>query len=134
MPGVVVDTGKLDICTLIQLEALADPYTMGLFTNNVAIVHDTVTGDLTEAGWGGYFQQNTAGWSAPALTGDFHARTVAAQVSFANSSGSDQTYRGWFILNGAGDLVAAFNYGADQTVADGGSVDLVPALSDQTEF
>jgi hypothetical protein len=134
MPGTVVDTGKLDICALIQTEALAGPYTFGLFTTNVPILHDTVTGDLTEAVWAGYARAITTSWSVPALTGDFHAQTVADPCSFSNASGSTQTYWGWFLANAAGDLIAAYNYGVAQSVVYGGSVDLTPALSDQTEF
>lgn len=97
MLGVVSDDSKNK---MLDNELSSPPFTsltMGLFTNDYTPTHASHIGDLTELAVAGYVQQTVTGWSAAALSGDFHAVASAGAVTFLNTSGSDSpTIYGWF--------------------------------------
>lgn len=125
----IVNEGKL----LLQTAQLTYLGTLeyGLFVTDVPILDATVLGDLTEAAWAGYARQPAGVWAPPTLVGK-KARTLAAPFpTFGNTSGVNQTFYGWFLLDPlAVQLVAAFNQGA-RVIPNIRTFSLRPVISDQ---
>ncbi len=135
MPGTVVDTGKMMRLGMIVQGLNAVGAQLVLFTNAPGTAHDLVVSDLTYAMWSGYGPQYAHPFGAPALTLDFHAQSVGIPCVFANTSGSDQDYRGWALLNAdTGEIMQAYQWPSNQTLPDGESLTLVPIMSETTEF
>lgn len=87
----------------------------GLFTTDVTITDATVAADVTatEAAWAGYARTTATSWPTPTITGSTASSQNGALLNFGNTSGSNQTFFGWFAIDPAsGDLVAADNTGA----------------------
>jgi hypothetical protein len=107
----IVNDGKLELLT--SQATYISGLQWGLFTNNVTIVSTTVFAALTEAGWTGYARVTVGSLSAAAIVAGKAAAQPNTQPSFGNSSGSSQTFFGWFLVNpSTGKLVAAANIGS----------------------
>ncbi len=132
MAGTVVDPVKLDGLNNVISVFLTGGFAF-LFVDDIPVVHDSVKGDFTEAAWGGYAQAALTGWTSPALTGDFHYSTSADPITFTNTSGSDQTYRGWGYVDSGGNLIIAENLGADIPILDGETKTFNPTFTDNSE-
>ena len=101
----------------------------GLFTNNYTITAATVYSDLTEASWTGYSTVSGLVFdSPPTIVSAKALSTASPNPSFGNTSGSTQTYYGWFCYDPSDVLVAAVNLGA-QTIANGGVYVITPSVS-----
>lgn len=73
---------------------------MHLFQTLTSIDHTITESTLAanECSFAGYSAQTLSGWSASALTADFHSQSSASPVTFGpNTSGSDSpVIRGWW--------------------------------------
>lgn len=127
----IVNNGKLKLLTA-QLTYLAG-LKWGLFTNNQTIIASTTFANLTEATWAGYAQVTAGTWGAAALVAGKAVTQPSAFPSFGNTSGSSQSFYGWFLLDPADtSLVAAVNVGLT-SIAAGGNYPLVPSVTDDQQ-
>jgi hypothetical protein len=123
----IVNTGLIDLLNA-QVSFLNGLY-WGLFTNNLTITASTVLSGLTEAAWTGYAGVTSLTWSTPTIVAGKALNSGSPNPSFGNSSGSTQTFYGWFVKTTGGDLIAAVNLGA-QSLANGAAYVITPSLSD----
>lgn len=113
--------------------SLLDTFLWGLFTSDTVITETTVLTDLTEASWSGYTRSPATGWDAISLQTPRQVAVPTANPSFGNTSGSAQSFHGWFVVDSGGvTLIAAANLGP-QTIADGTTLQLAAACSDRDE-
>ena len=104
-----------------------------LGTNDVVVSPTTVLTDITEAAWSGYAQQAMNSMNAATLVGSRAQATPAANPTFSNTSGSDQTFYMVYLMDPvSGKLVDARNIGAT-TIPDGQDYVLLPAITDTQE-
>jgi hypothetical protein len=124
----IVDTGKK---ALLDLQATGlSVYKWRLFTNNFTIAAGTTVGSLTEAAWTGYNPAVVGTVNAATTSGGVATSTPATNPTFSNTSGSSQTFFGWFLTDATGaTLIAAVNLGS-QTIANGGTFPLAPSFTD----
>jgi hypothetical protein len=121
----IVNSGKLKLLTqeLTYLSGLV----WGLFTNNITILNTNVWTDLVEASWAGYARVTAGTWGTPTLVGGKAVTQPNTFPSFTNSSGVNQQFYGWFLLDSATNtLIAAVNVGVT-TLINGGNYPLVPS-------
>lgn len=106
---------------------------LGLFTNNFTITSATVLADLTQGAWTGYSPVNLTSWATAVMVGTRASKTSNITAQFDNTSGSPQTYYGWYLYDdSAGKLIAAVNLGS-QTLPDTLSAFYVPSITDTQE-
>jgi hypothetical protein len=128
--GMIVNDGKLQLLTseYTYLSGLV----WGLFTNNATIAPTTTFSALTEAGWAGYARVPVGTLQAAAISSNKAVTQPNVQPTFGNSSGSTQTFFGWFLYDPvAGKLIAAANIGST-SLASGASFPLATVLTDDT--
>jgi hypothetical protein len=128
---VIVNTGKIKL--LNQKLAYLAGLSWGLFTNNVTILNTTLWTGLTEATWGGYARVVAGTWGAPSIVSGKAVSQPNAFPSFGNTSGINQQFFGWFLLDSADNtLVAAVNVGVT-TLLPGGNYPLVPSMTEDQQ-
>jgi hypothetical protein len=123
----IVNTGLLQLLTA-QVTYLNSLY-WGLFTNNVSITASTVWSNLTVAAWTGFAEVNALNWSTPSIVAGVAVNSGLPNPSFGNSSGSTQTFYGWYARDTSNILVACVNLTA-QSLVNGGFYTITPSLSD----
>lgn len=124
----IVNDGKLKLLTQ-QLTYIAG-LSWGLFTNNQTISDTTVLGDLTAAAWTGYAAVTVGTMAAATIVANKAVSLPNASPAFGNSSGSTQTFYGWYLYDsGASKLIAAQNIGST-TISNGATYPLSAAFSD----
>jgi len=124
----IVNTGA--IALLNAQNAFLTSLIWGLFTNNFTITLTTVKTDLTAAAWTGYAVVSSLTFSTPVIVASKAVSYGTPNPMFGNSSGSSQTFYGWYCYTSGGDLVAAVNIGIT-SLANGGTYVLTPTLSDR---
>lgn len=113
--------------------SLLDSFLWGLFTSNTTITESTVLTDLTEAAWTGYSRQSATGWGSITLMPPRQVAVPSSNPTFSNTSGSAQSFYGWFVVDSGGTvLIAATNIGLT-SIADGTTLQLGAACSDRDE-
>jgi hypothetical protein len=126
--GMIVNDGKLKL--LDSQDTYLAGLKWGLFATNVTILATTVFGDLTEAAWTGYARVTVGTVPASTIVAGKATTQPNTQPSFGNSSGSTQTFFGWFLLDAtATKLVAAVNLGST-TLASGATYPLAAVFTD----
>lgn len=129
----VPDEGKLRELLVMRNNSITGSQ-MRLFTNDVTADHTVEAADLTEAAWSGYAAVTLDAWGDPFLTADFHAKMIHDVVSFTNTSGTDQDFWGWAIVElGGGKIILIQKYDSVRTIADGETINFLPFYTDQTE-
>jgi hypothetical protein len=123
---VIVNTGLIQ--KLTQELTYFSGFYWGLFTNNVTITATTALSALTEATWAGYAEVTGLTWSTPTIVGGAALSTGSPNPSFSNTSGSAQSFYGWFCKDSAGNLVAAVNLGA-QSLPNAGTYVITPTTN-----
>jgi hypothetical protein len=127
----IVDQGLL-----WHLEQLATPYAgleYGLFTNNLAESQGTLFASLTEAAWTSYARVALGALVTPVIVGVRAVYRPYADPVFSNTSGSTQTFYGWFfIYTPTNRLIAYKNLGAT-TITNGGTRTITPKLTFREE-
>ncbi len=124
----IVNDGKLLLLDS-QRTYLAGLY-WGLFTNNFTIANATVLANLTAAAWTGYAAVLAGTFGAPTLVSNVAVTVPSAQPIFTNTSGSSQTFYGWYLYDTAATkLVAAVNVGLT-TLPNGASYPLSASITD----
>jgi hypothetical protein len=125
---VIVNDGKLKLLDS-QASYLAG-LAWGLFTNNVTILSTTTFAALTEAAWTGYARVTVGTMSASTIVAGKAAAQPVSQPSFGNTSGSTQTFFGWFLYDASNNkLVAAVNLGST-TLSSGATYPLSAVITD----
>ena len=99
-----------------------------LFTNNHTVAASDTTGSYTEAAWTGYASVTSLTWGVPTIVGAVALSTGSPNPSFGNSSGSSQTFYGWYATDPGGQLVAAVNIGLT-TITNGGAYVITPSTT-----
>jgi hypothetical protein len=123
----IVNNGKTLLLTQ-ELTYLSGLY-WGLFTNNATITDTTTWSALTEAAWTGYARVAVGTCQTPTIVANKAVTQPNSYPSFGNTSGSTQTFYGWFLYDAtAGELVAAVNIGST-SIANGATYPLVPTLT-----
>lgn len=119
--------------TMLIARILNDTVTYHLFTNALTIDRATTLADMVEAAWSGYasVDQDDTNFTLTGVTGHT-GFAIAAPITFANSSGTDQTAEGYYITDQAGTkLLAAANFdGGPVTVHDGDTLPVTPTWGD----
>lgn len=107
---------------------------MGLYTNAVSWTRATLLTGLTEAANAGYARQTTSGWGTPTTLGTGEGDTVAASVTFSNTSGSAVVCKGFFyVTSTTGVFLGGDAFAADLTIpATIGTLTVYPELQDST--
>jgi hypothetical protein len=124
----IVNDGKLKLLDT-QATYLAG-LVWGLFTSNTTISATTAWAALTEAAWSGYARVTVGTVGASTIVAGKAVSQPTAQPSFGNSSGSTQTFFGWFLYDpSASKLIAAVNLGST-TIANGATFPLSTAFTD----
>lgn len=103
-----------------------------LTAGHPVITHATVFSDLSpyRPSFGGYADQSVSGWTASVITADFHALSLASEVTFSNSSGSTSpTIVGWMLYSTAGGnkLISAGQYGTPFAILDSQTYKTTPS-------
>lgn len=112
---------------------------LALLTTGIpSITHATVYSDLSPfiPSFTGYANQAVGSWGASVLTADFHAKALAAEVTFHNGSGSTSpTIVGWmmYTTTGGNKLVDAGLYGTPFAILAGQDYKTVPSWQDTGE-
>lgn len=126
----IVNDGKLKLLAA-QISYLNTLY-FGLFTNNVTPIDGTAWSALTEAGWSGYARVAANNWGTPAIVSNAAQSLSAINPLFSNTTGSSQTFYGWFLIDASGGtpvLIAASNIGLT-TIPAGQSYGFAPGITD----
>lgn len=124
----IVNDGKVQLLNA-QLSYLSG-LVWGLFTSNTTITDTTTFSSLTEAAWTGYSRVTAGTWQTPTIVSNKATSQPNTYPSFGNTSGSNQTFYGWFLYDSsAGKLIAAVNLGST-TLASGGTFPLPPVITD----
>jgi hypothetical protein len=126
---VVPDLGAVELLEQAFRSALAVdvPLSVRLYSNNYTPDDDSVLGDFTESGWLGYFREtvNRNGWNAALVVAGMAAITYATVFEWTNTSGSDATVYGYYVVNPATAAVQfAERFGTPRVVAAGAKLQL----------
>jgi hypothetical protein len=112
---------------------------LALLTSGIpSITHATVYSDLSPfvPSFTGYADQTVSGWTASVLSADFHAVSLASQVTFTNSSGSTSpSIVGWMMYStsGGNKLVSAGLYGTPFAILAGQTYQTIPSWQESGE-
>lgn len=126
----LVDDGVIQLLNA-QITYIGGLY-YGLFTTNLTIAHNTVLSTVTavEAAWTGYARQQVSSWPTPTIVSGVASMAGNTLLTFNNTSGSTQTFYGWFAVDtSSGKLIAALNIGAT-TIPNGGTYSFAPTWTD----
>jgi len=126
----LLQQGQLELQNA-QLTYLEGLY-FGLFVTNLTITPTTSNAAVTgaEAAWTGYARQTIASWPPASTVSGTAVTAPTTLLTFANSSGSAQTFYGWFAINPtSGNVVAATNIGP-QTVPPSSNYSFSVSCSD----
>jgi hypothetical protein len=130
----LVNTGLEAIVNTLTGNQSPEDLLFGLFIAGPGtIVPGTVLSDLTVASWGGYAGVPVAlgGYGAAGIVGGNQAlASASANITFSNTSGTAQTYIGWYSVGvTSGLLYEAVIFGTPQAIANGGTAVFTPQIS-----
>jgi hypothetical protein len=102
--------------------------TLKLFKNDVTPVAGSIASLLTEADFTGYSAKTlTSGsWGAATTASGIATAAYAQQTWTATAIGA--TVYGWYIVNGAGELLAAKRFDSAITIANGTVIRATPSV------
>jgi len=85
----------------------AEEYSLRLFTNDVTLTFDTVTGDLSEPTLTGYapIVLDSASWPTAECNGEGDGQTKISAVGWTFTGNFPETLYGWWVTNRDGDFV-----------------------------
>lgn len=105
MPLKVPNIGLLNL--LPRLTADIAGAELCLYVNNYTPVAGSLLANFTEATFPGYARASLTGWDAAVIVSD-HSRQVADDCLFTlSATGGPYSVYGYFVLDGAGDLLWA---------------------------
>ena len=116
------------------------PWTLGLFVNDLVPTRDTVLNDLEEANWAGYSRRSLDPnqWQAITVV-DHVAKAVwgTAPLAWTNNSGADVTNYGYWIYSLSYSelmFVQRFDDVDIRAVPSGGQIKIQPVIWAQSIF
>lgn len=102
----VPDVGELLLLNVLTGQAGAtniSALTCFLYSNNYTPVDGSVVGDFTEANFGdpavNQARKTLSAWTAASTTGDSHAQSTAAAMTYTNTSGAAKDVYGYWVGN-----------------------------------
>lgn len=112
MATVIATQALLNILNDARLDADELNGVLHLYKNNFTPAITSVAGDFTEADFSGYapydFSAGGQNWPAAAADGSNNAESAHAIIDFIhNGGGTPNDIYGWYIVDGAGNLIAA---------------------------
>lgn len=126
-----VEDGRLRM--LDAQAAYIETLEWGLFTNDVTEGESVVFSDLTEAAWTGYSRVPITSVSPAVLVGGRASSTPSPFPVFNNTSGADQDFFGWFLIDPSDSTLLAFRNRGMGTIPDTGSYAIGPTITDTQE-
>lgn len=103
---------------------------LGLYVNNVEVPLSAVLADLVEASWTGYAQQLVGSTTSAVLQGNTAVCGTNALANFANTSGAQQSFYGWFLVDATGAILLAGDSLGLTLLPDGSTFTLIPIFAE----
>ncbi len=129
----LVDSGRSDVVSVLTSQLGVDTVNMGLYTNNHALAETDTIAAITEAANAGYARQLLSGWGAPVGPVGGVWDSIAANVTFSNSSGSPVTIYGFFFIGVTrGVFYGGGLFPTPLTLPAGGTLIFSPSLNATT--